>query len=502
MSARRLELPVLIVGAGPAGLMAAIALGRAGIDCVLVERRRELSSLPRATAISTRSMELLRSWGLEEAVRAGGIEVDWRQWYCETMARADDGYGRPTGFPTREQSAVVSPTSPACVPQDHLEPVLLDHFRSLAVGHAELGTEVTGVEHRPDGVRVALRDVARGGSRVVDARYLIAADGAHSTARRALGIEMRGPDRLVAAVSGLFRAPLWELVGDLHYGLYAITHPQAEGVFLPAGGGDRWLYGMLHEPGSPVADLTQDGMAQRIALAAGVPDLRPRIERTGRFSFAAQVAKGFRAGNSFLVGDAAHRATPRGGTGMNTAMHDGYDLGWKLAWVLRGWAEPELLDSYEAERRPVAEHNVARSADAGGTAREAGHELQADLGGRIGHAWTAGGGDRASIHAWTAGAGDRVSTLDLLGPGLTLFTGPEPTPWLEAAAAVRGPSPLTVRSLDAITARAIGIRAGGALLVRPDGVPVDWFAPRTRALPSLRTALTRPLPAADTPKAA
>ena len=174
---------------------------------------------------------------------------------------------------------------------------------------------------------------------------------------------------------------------------------------------------------------------------------------------------------------------------MNTAMHDGYDLGWKLASVLRGWADAELLDSYERERRPVAEHNVARSADPGGTDREAGHELQADLGGRIGH-------------AWTAGAGDRVSTLDLLGPGLTLFAGPEPTPWLEAAAAVRGPSPLTVTSLDAITARAIGIRAGGALLVRPDGVPVDSFAPRTDALPSLRAALTRPMPAADTPKAA
>jgi putative polyketide hydroxylase len=375
------------------------------------------------------------------------------------------------------------------VPQDHLEPVLLDHFRSLPVGDAELGTEVTGIQHRPDGVRVALREIARGGSRSVDARYLIAADGAHSTVRRALGIQMRGPDRLVGAVSALFRAPLWDLVGDLHYGLYAITHPQAEGVFLPAGGGDRWLYGMLHEPGSPVADLTEEGMARRIALAAGVPDLRPRIERIGRFSFAAQLAEGYRAVNAFLVGDAAHRATPRGGTGMNTAMHDGYDLGWKLAWVLRGWAHPELLDSYETERRPVAEHNVARSADPGGTAREAGHELQADLGGRIGH-------------AWTAGAGDRVSTLDLLGPGLTLFTGAEPTPWLEEAAAARAPSPLTMRSLDAITARAIGIRAGGALLARPDGVPVDWFAPRTNALPSLRTALTRPIPAADTPKAA
>ena len=89
----------------------------------------------------------------------------------------------------------------------------------------------------------------------------------------------------------------------------------------------------------------------------------------------------------FLVGDAAHRVTPRGGTGMNTAIADGYDLGWKLGWVLRGWAGRELLDSYEAERRPVAEHNVARSADPSGSRRRVDQELHADLGGRIPHVW-------------------------------------------------------------------------------------------------------------------
>jgi putative polyketide hydroxylase len=229
MSARRLEVPVLIAGAGPAGSTAAVALARYGIECLVVERRSELSTLPRATAISTRSMELLRSWGLEEKVRAGGIDVEWRQWHCETLALADAGHGSPTGFPSLAQSTVVSPTVPACVPQDHLEPVLLDHLRSLPAGRVELGTEVTGVEARARGVRVVLQDVAAGASRIVDARYLIAADGAHSRVRRALGVEMCGPDRLVEAVSTLFRAPLWELVGDRRYGLYAVMRPEAEG---------------------------------------------------------------------------------------------------------------------------------------------------------------------------------------------------------------------------------------------------------------------------------
>jgi putative polyketide hydroxylase len=133
---------------------------------------------------------------------------------------------------------------------------------------------------------------------------------------------------------------------------------------------------------------------------------------------------------------------------MNTAIHDGYDLGWKLAWVLSGWASPGLLDSYELERRPVAEHNVARSADPNGSRRPPGEELRADLGGRIGH-------------HWIADANGRRSTLDLLGPGLTVLTGPANATWQAAVSAHASVPPVTLESLDEITARALGIRPGG-----------------------------------------
>ena len=235
------EVPVLIAGAGPAGLMTAVALACHGVECLLVERRRDLSTLPRATAITTRSMELLRSWGLEEVVRAGGVDAGWLQWHCDTLARAAAGFGTATGLPTGEQSAAVSPTEPACVPQDHLEPVLLRHLRALGVGRVEFGTEVAEVDDRPDGVRVVLRDATSAKSRVVHARYLVAADGAHSTVRAELGIAMRGPVGLAHGVMSLFRAPLWDLVGDHRYGIYATRAD--EGLFLPAGRGDRWLYG-------------------------------------------------------------------------------------------------------------------------------------------------------------------------------------------------------------------------------------------------------------------
>ena len=193
---------------------------------------------------------------------------------------------------------------------------------------------------------------------------------------------------------------------------------------------------------------------------------------------------GFREGSAFLIGDAAHRVSPRGGTGMNTAIRDGLDIGWKLAWVLSGWAGDVLLDSYERERRPVVEHNLARSADPDGSLRETETELEADLGGRI-------------AHAWVPSPAGRVSSLDLLDRGLTLFTGPLSAAWERAAAAVAGPVPITVRRLDAIDARrALALRADGALLARPDGTPAGRWPRAAGAEGALRAAV-RSLTAGD-----
>ena len=449
------EVDVLVVGAGPAGLTAAAALRRYGVEVLVLERKARLSTHPRATVVSTRSMELLRSWGLEDEIRAGGIpDVEWLGLVTETLASADRGEAVTLGLPTKEQAAVLSPTAPLCAPQDHTEAVLLDHARSLGA-EVEFGREVLRVDVADDGAEALVRTGDR--LRLVSARYVIGADGAGSVVRGALGIEMGGPGAVdTVSVSAAFRAPLWDLVGEPRYGLYPIVHPELSSVFVPSGRGDDWVFGVSDDL---MKRPDEAEMSRLIRIAAGVPDLEPRIHRITTFKFAAEIADRFAQRGAFLIGDAAHRVTPRGGTGMNTAIADGHDLGWKLGWVLNGWAGEDLLDTYEAERRPVAAHNLARSVDERGSYRDSIDEIHVDLGGRI-------------AHLWVEGEGRRVSTLDLVGDGLTLFTGSDTEPVAVASGSTDGSAPVTVRRLSAVTARALGIAPAGSLLVRPSGVPV------------------------------
>ena len=187
------------------------------------------------------------------------------------------------------------------------------------------------------------------------------------------------------------------------------------------------------------------------------------------------VATAFRAGRGFLVGDAAHRTTPVGGTGMNTAIHAAHNLGWKLAWVLRGWAGEALLDSYEAERRPIGTENVQRSLRQG--PQPAADGLSWDTGVRYTSAVIDGPGERAP-HAWLCRRGSRISSIDLFDGRLTLLTGRGGQPWRSAAAevVVAGLPLRTItvgrdglHDVQGMFADRYGLGDTGAALIRPDG---------------------------------
>ena len=285
--------------------------------------------------------------------------------------------------------------------------------------------------------------------RRVRARYVIGADGLRSNVREAIGIHSEGDENVAQRLGVMFRGPAWELVGEHRHGIYFIDGGRS---FLPAGKPDRWIFAMERDRGADAP--TADQLTRWIRDAAGDPRLPIAIESVMPVTFGTGLAARFREGDVFLVGDAAHRVTPRGGTGLNTAIRDGFDIGWKLAWVLRGWAHERLLESYERERRPVAEFNTERSSRADGSILNTAVGLNADIGGRI-------------AHVWVPRDGRLVSTLDLLGDGLTLFLGPDADQGREAWS-----PPVTTVRLDAIAARGLGLSMEGTLLATPDGFPV------------------------------
>jgi putative polyketide hydroxylase len=452
------SIDVLVVGAGPAGLVAGIVLGRYGIDVAVVEKRPQGSTLSRATVISTRCMEILRAWDLEDDIRAGAADVVPRAWVTPSLL-SGEGVEMPLGYPTAEEAAAVSPTAPAWAPQDHLEPLLRAYLSDLQSARLWFGVQAEDAQQDAESVTVSVQ--RSGSGRVpIRARYVIGADGAHSTARATTGISMEGRDDLAEFHRIEFQAPLGQLLGDRRFGLYVITNPDAAGVLVSRGQNDRWGFAREWRPGEPrLVDSDEGELVELLTSAIGARTSL-RFEHRSAFSFAAQVAQRYRERRVFLVGDAAHRMTPRGGTGMNTAIQDAYDLGWRLAWVLRGWASADLLDSYERVRRPVAVHQVQRAGQPDGARRDADDALPWDLNGRVAHRWI---GSEIGV----------TSTLDLMTDGLTLLAGPDDPRWTKVDLETR--VPVRTHMLNAGDALALNIATIGARVYGADAREIgDW----------------------------
>jgi len=238
-----MQIPVLIVGAGPAGLCSSIVLSRFGVSSLLVERHPSTSIHPKATGISTRTMELFRSWGVEPAVRDAAMTVDFFSSVRANLS-APELERRPLGYPTADEALAISPTTPAVLAQDALEPILVEHARGYAGAELRFNTELCDLHQTEDGVRATIVDRATGERTDVHARYVIAADGANSPIRRRLGIATRGVERIGEYFSILFQADMKALVGPDLCGLYMLQGlgAPAPSVALPTSrDGRRWV---------------------------------------------------------------------------------------------------------------------------------------------------------------------------------------------------------------------------------------------------------------------
>ncbi len=452
--------PVLIVGGGVAGLSAAMFLGWRGVPAVLVEKHPGSAPHPRAIGFTTRTLELLRAVGVASQVPAVPLGMGRpRRVAVESLSGkwAAEAEWTPAGPQTsqsgeaRPATIEYSPCTGSAIAQDRMEPVL--RAKAIELGaDVRLNTSLTSFTQDATGVSAFLR--RRDGSEyTLRADYLIAADGHASAIREALAIGRSGHGLLQTVRSVLFRAPLDQYLAS-GISQFELDQPDLKGMLTTYRDG-RWLLMFSDDEERDEATLKA-----KVIQAVGRPDLDIELITTGRWVLSALIADRFSSGRVFLAGDAAHTLPPaRGGYGANTGIEDAFNLAWKLAAVMSGESTSELLDTYDAERRPIARlrhdqifarRDYARWAtdaekltpiieddamELGQLYRSkavlgAGAELPPAL---RPEQWAGQPGTRAP-HLWVSARGEQVSTLDLLQRGWVLVT--EDPRWCHAAAQV------------------------------------------------------------------
>jgi putative polyketide hydroxylase len=502
-----IPIPVLIAGGGTVGLSAALFLAAQGVPALVVERRAGISIHPRALGIGIRTIEIFRSLGLEDAVCAVGRRLTFGQGRISARTLASADWSSLYKLPAADHGSIPSPISggSACS-QDLLDEIVLGAARERGA-EVRFGVEVVAVEQDAAGVTATVveREGGAASRRTIRADYLIVADGAGGGLREALGVPVSGPGVLgPPIVNILFRADLREILQGHEMTLGILQNEELRpGLLMAIDGRDRWVLHVPLDPdaGESVEDFTPERCRDLVARAAlGVPELPVEILSVLPWRVAARLAERFREGRIFLAGDAAHVMPPMGGFGMNTGIADAHNLAWKLARTLRGQAGPALLDSYDAERRPVAGFTMDQALrrlerpelhwDPSRTAEREERGIAADAVVHLGYRYGSpappalfdlerdldGAPGSRVPHAWLELEGRRVSTLDLAG--FALLAGPKGGDWCDAAAAVAERLEMDLpafRVPDEAWSRVAGVGERGALLVRPDGF-VAWRA--------------------------
>ncbi|WP_329172900.1 FAD-dependent monooxygenase [Streptomyces sp. NBC_01477] len=508
MSVQR--VPVLVVGGAYTGLTTALSLAARGVPPLLVERRPAPSTLPKAWGLNTRSQELLNTLpGVARRIRAAIADAQWpRMSHGLSLADPERRYLDPPTEPDPQELSSVPPL--AWVSQAQVEAILRAGAEE-AGADVRSGTEMVALTQDEEKVTATLREAATGREYLVEADYLVAADGNTSPTRDMLGIAVEGSGVIGHMYILTFRADLTRYVKP---GAVEVIGMPGSGSSFILDGSERhtlWV-DYFPERGETPEDFTEARCVERIRSAIGDPAIDVTFVNARFFPINHKLAERFREGRVFLAGDAAHACPPNGGQGGNLAIQDAYDLSWRLALVLTGQAGPGLLDTYETERRPVVDITLRREVELakisegrvpasynpadpdapvpmpkeylGFRYRSHAVRIEADDdGSRQEDPWNPTGrpGGRAPHVALTDGPRE-VSTHDLFGRGFVLLAGHDAPRWVAAAEKVARDLGVVLdahrigdRFIDSgsLWCDRYGVEPTGATLVRPDAV-VAW----------------------------
>ena len=367
------RIPVVIAGAGPVGMVTALELGRRDIPCVLLNDRPGPSPQPKANATSPRSMEHLRRLGVADRFREVGLPADHptdvtyvtrltgyelarQRLPCWRDAKAEVAVGA---------GAWASPEPPHRASQIYLERVLYERLGDFPSIDRRFGWRLESFEEQGDRVTCRAVNAETEGTLTLSADWLVGCDGPNSVVRTGLGIAYEGDQGAVRHIMGgtmlavhlRLRRPAGVAWPERSWQFWTVN-PDLRTLIIAIDGADEFVMHIALREDAPPDEAA---VREMVNQAAGCPVACEIISASPWTAGFRLLAERYRQGRIFIAGDAAHLFTPTGGLGMNTGVEDGVNLAWKLAGVIKGWADPAILDSYEADRRPVGARNLGFS---------------------------------------------------------------------------------------------------------------------------------------------
>jgi 2-polyprenyl-6-methoxyphenol hydroxylase-like FAD-dependent oxidoreductase len=499
--------PVLIVGGGYAGLASALLLSHHGVRPVLVDRHPAVSIQGRARGINQRTMEIYRPLGIEAQIKAAGRPFDEEAGVvrCENLA------GEWTWI-LEDDTRTPLPDLTACefamADQRSVEPILIDAARANGAD-IRFNTHCVSVAADAAGVSAVIEDVTSGQRSTVRASYLIAADGFRGTIRSQLRIERPGPGVTQHWVTCVVEADLEQIVQKRAMFWIVVNAQIGLGSLLTTAVRNQWAISVSYDAAhASAADFTVERCTELARTVIG-RDLPVKILDIASWEEAVGVADSYRSGRVFLAGDTAHVWPPAGAMGANAAVQDAHNLAWKLAAVINGWAAGSLLDSYQAERRPVAralaDITVRRQQARFGNNPDEDDvdDVLCTLGQRYRSVAVIGAehdtvyGDSLELratpglrapHLWLGQDGGRITVHDLCHDAFVLLTGSAGGAWMDAAGKVAASQPTIplrayrigpagadadLTDIEGAWPQRYDLGRDGAVLVRPDGY-VAW----------------------------